>query len=129
MIDPLVVLHDREYSRAMVPEDKITEGHRSALPAARHRLVLKNPSNQAKNYFIGSHAKEIEGWTFEESRNVLDMLHENATAKEHVYCHKWQSGDMLIWDDRCTLHRGSGYDPDRFRRRLRKTHAAGVKTL
>ncbi|MEM7684133.1 MAG: TauD/TfdA family dioxygenase, partial [Pseudomonadota bacterium] len=57
---------------------------------------------------------------------LLDALVADAVAPDHVYAHAWQPGDLVIWDNRCLLHRGAGYDADRFRRRMRQTRVSGA---
>ena len=125
-IDPLVAIHDYVFSRSKVGPDAVTPAHAASLPPVRQKLVRKNPSTAAKNFFAGSHAKEIEGWDFERSRDLLDDLVVRATAAEHVYSHAWKVSDLVIWDNRCLLHRGSGYDADKYRRRMRQTRVKGV---
>tara|TARA_E500000331_G_scaffold144451_1_gene140691 strand:- start:57 stop:929 length:873 start_codon:yes stop_codon:yes gene_type:complete len=126
MIDPLVAIHDYVFSRSKVGPDAVTPAHAASLPPVRQKLVRKNPATGAKNFFAGSHTKEIEGWDFENSRELLDDLIVRATAAEHVYSHAWKVGDLVIWDNRCLLHRGSGYDADKHRRRMRQTRVKGV---
>ncbi len=123
---PLVCIHDYVFSRSKVAPDAVTPSHAASLPPVRQRLVRRNPGNGARNLYVGSHAREIEGWEFEDSRALLDGLVEEMTAEEHVLAHRWQPGDLVIWDNRCLLHRGAGYDADRFRRRMRQTRVAGA---
>ena len=86
--------------------------------------------NGLKNYFVGSHARSVVGWHGVESRKLLDDLLEWSTQPKDVYSHKWAAGDTVVWDNRCLLHRGAGYDADRWRRRMRQTRVAGkVSTL
>ena len=125
-IDPLVAIHDYVFSRSKVGPDAVTPAHAASLPPVRQKLVRKNPSTGAKNFFAGSHAKEIEGWDYGKSRELLDDLVARATAAEHVYSHTWKAGDLVIWDNRCLLHRGSGYDADKYRRRMRQTRVKGT---
>jgi alpha-ketoglutarate-dependent 2,4-dichlorophenoxyacetate dioxygenase len=125
-IDPLVAIHDYVFSRSKVGPDAVTAAHAASLPPVRQKLVRKNPGTGAKNFFAGSHAKEIEGWDFEKSRELLDDLVARATAADHIYSHAWKPGDLVIWDNRCLLHRGSGYDADKYRRRMRQTRVKGV---
>ena len=75
------------------------------------------------SYYAGSHARSIVGWSGIESRGLLDDLLRRATAPEDIYTHQWRAGDTVIWDNRCLLHRGAGYDADRWRRRMRQTRA------
>ena len=124
-IDPLVGIHDYVFSRSKVSPDAVTPSHAASLPPMRQKLVRENPRTGEKNYYIGSHVREIEGWTFDESRSLLDHLLIQATLEKHVYIHRWQPGDLVIWDNRCLIHRGSGYDADRYRRRMRQTRVTG----
>ena len=123
---PQVCIHDYVFSRSKVAPDAVTPSHAASLPPVRQRLVRRNPGNGARNLYIGSHAREIEGWEFDKSRALLDGLLEEMTADEHVLSHRWQPGDLAIWDNRCLLHRGAGYDADRFRRRMRQSRVTGA---
>ena len=125
-IDPLVCIHDYVYSRSKVGADMVTSSHAASLPPVRQRLVRENPANRRRNYYVGSHAKCIEGWDMAASRALLDGLLARATRPENIHTHRWQPGDLVIWDNRCLLHRGTGYDADRHRRRMRQTRVAGA---
>ena len=125
-IDPMIVVHDYVFSRSKVAPDAVTPSHAASLPPVRQKLVRRNPRTGEKNYFIGSHAKEIVGWSFADSRALLDDLLARATRAEHVYSHRWKPGDVAIWDNRCLLHRGSGYDADKYRRYMRQTRVRGA---
>ncbi len=120
-IDRLIVVHDYVFSRSKVSQDAVTPSHAVSLPPVRHKLVSENTAIRRKNYYIGSHAKEIEGWGLCESRRLLDDLLERATRADYIYTHQWEKGDFVIWDNRCLLHRGKGYDANLYRRRLRQT--------
>lgn len=125
-IDPLIAVHDYVFSRSKVGPDAVTPSHAASLPPVQQKLVRANPRTGEKNYFVGSHAKEIVGWSFEDSRGLLDDLLDRAARAEHVYSHDWKPGDLVIWDNRCLLHRGSGYDADKYRRRIRQTRVSGA---
>jgi len=124
-IEPLIVIHDYVYSRSKVAPDAVSPSLAASLPPVRHRLVRRNQRSGARNLFIGSHARSIEGWDEQRSRKLLDGLVEHATGEEHIYAHAWQPGDLVIWDNRCLLHRGTGYDADRYRRYMRQTRVRG----
>ena len=128
MIDPLIVIHDYVYSRSKVAPDAVSPELAASLPPVRQRLVRTNPDNGAKNLFIGSHAKTIEGWDETDARSLLDRLLREAVHDAHVYSHRWQPGELAIWDNRCLLHRGEGYDADRNRRYMRQTRVRGSAT-
>lgn len=123
-IDPLHVLHDYVFSRSQFAP--VDPNHAASLPPVEHKLVRTNPANRRKNYYVGSHARSIIGYSGIESRKLIDELVKRATGSETVYGHQWQVGDTLIWDNRCLLHRGSGYDADRWRRLMRQTRVSGI---
>ena len=124
-LQPLQVVHDYVFSRSKVAPDAVTPSHAASLPPVTHPLVRTNARHGARNLFIGAHAREIVGWPWEASRRLLEDLQAGATAAENVHIHQWQPGDLVIWDNRCMLHRGLGYDADRHRRRLRQTRVCG----
>lgn len=124
-IDPLVAIHDYVFSRTKVAPDAVSPSLAASLPPVPQKLVRTNPGNGAKNYYLGSHAKTIQGWDEGEARALLDDLQERATQPEHRLSHAWQPGDLVIWDNRCLLHRGAGYDADKYRRYMRQTRVRG----
>ena len=125
-IDPLIAIHDYVFSRSKVGDDAVTPSHANSLPPVRQKLVRKNSATGERNFYVGSHAREIEGWGFAESRDLLDDLLARTTEREHIYEHIWSPGDLVIWDNRCLLHRGSGYNADKYRRRMRQTRVQGA---
>ncbi|MFP6757604.1 MAG: TauD/TfdA family dioxygenase [Alphaproteobacteria bacterium] len=124
-IEPLRAVHDYVFSRSKVGKDAVTPSHAASLPPVEQKLVRTNPATGAKNYYVGAHAKTIVGWDEAESRTLLDDLLARATAPEHRITHRWRPGDLVIWDNRCLLHRGTGYNADRHRRLMRQTRVAG----
>ena len=121
-IAPLTAVHDYVFSRSRVAP--VDPAHARSLPPVVQRLVRTNPATGARNYYVGSHAREVVGWGRAESRALLDDLLARATRARDIYSHRWRVGDVLIWDNRCLLHRGRGWDADRYRRRLRQTRVA-----
>ena len=122
-IEPLSAVHDYVFSRS--PIAPVDPNHAASLPPVLHPLVRTNPGNGRKNTYVGSHARSVPGWSGMESRRLLDDLLSHATVEDTVYAHPWRAGDTVIWDNRCMLHRGTGYDADRWRRRLRQTRVVG----
>lgn len=127
-IEPLIAIHDYVYSRSKVAPDAVSPKLAASLPPVRQRLVRRNPRTGAKNLFIGSHVKAIEGLGEAEGRRLLDELLEGATRDDGIYAHRWQPGDLVIWDNRCLLHCGAGYDADRYRRYMRQTRVRGAQS-
>jgi alpha-ketoglutarate-dependent 2,4-dichlorophenoxyacetate dioxygenase len=122
-IEPLHVVHDYLFSRG--PIAPVNPNHAASLPPVTHPMVRTNPVNGLKNYYIGSHARSIPGQSGIDSRQLLDTLLEHATAPEHILSLAFKPGDTVIWDNRCILHRGTGYDANRWRRRMRQTRVVG----
>ena len=123
-IDPLTAIHDYVYSRSRVAPVK--QSHADSLPPVEQKLVRANPATGARNYYVGSHARCVVGWNEADSRALLDDLLAGATRREDIYSHRWRRGDLVIWDNRCLLHRGRLYDADRYRRRMRQTRIRGA---
>ncbi len=123
-ISPLNVIHDYVYSRSKVAPVK--QSHAESLPPVAQKLVRANPATGAKNYYVGSHAKSVVGWNDADSRELLDGLLAGATRPQDIYAHTWRRRDLVIWDNRCLLHRGRPYDADRYRRRMRQTRVCGA---
>ncbi|HEY1125580.1 MAG TPA: TauD/TfdA family dioxygenase [Sphingobium sp.] len=94
---------------------------RLAMPGAMQPMVRISP-NGRKTLFIASHAFRIEGMEDEEGLELIEELLAFASQPKYIYAHKWQAGDMLIWDNRCTLHRGTEYDYARYKRDLRRAN-------
>jgi alpha-ketoglutarate-dependent 2,4-dichlorophenoxyacetate dioxygenase len=124
-LDSLIVIHDYVYSRSKVAPDAVSPQLAASLPPVRQKLVRRNPRNGKRSLFVGSHARAIEGWSDARSRALLDELVDEAVAETHVYTHRWQPGQVVFWDNRCLIHRGAGYDADRFRRYMRQTRVRG----
>ena len=120
-IECRVGIHDYIYSRTKVSEDAVNQGQRTFMHPVRQRLVRQNPVTGERNYFVASHVREIEDMAESEGRALIDRLMAEATRPESVYRHRWRSGDFVIWDNRCMLHRGCGYDAEKYRRRMHQT--------
>jgi alpha-ketoglutarate-dependent 2,4-dichlorophenoxyacetate dioxygenase len=124
-IESKVGIHDYIYSRTKVDDDAVTPSQRTYMHPVRQRLVRQNPVTGDKNVYVGSHVKEIEGIPDAEARPLIERLIAEVTRPESVYRHRWKVGDFMIWDNRCLLHRGCGYDADKYRRRMHQTRVRG----
>ena len=99
----------------------LTDEARAAAPPVKHPLVQVNPKNGKKSMLIGAHAAFIDGWSEEDSRELLDELVERASPPQNIYSHEWQDGDVIVWDNRCVLHRATPFESDKYRRHLERT--------
>ncbi len=120
LIEPLVGEHSALYSRKLLSDLEYTPEEIAALPPVRWPLVRTHAGSGREHLFVGVHVTQIVGWTKGESRLLVAELIEHATQREFVYRHAWRPGDLLIWDNRCTLHRGKRYDLSQ-RRELRRS--------
>lgn len=96
------------------------------LPGATHPLVLQLPDSGRQALYLASHAEKIIGWTTPEGRLLLTELKELATQPDLVYAHRWKIGDLVIWDNRATMHRGRPFDDRSARRELRRVTTLDV---
>jgi len=125
-IEERIGIHDYIFSRTKVGEDAVTQSQRTYMHPVRQRLVRQNPVTAEYNLFVGSHVREIEGMSDAEARPLIERLISEVTRPESVFRHLWRVGDVMIWDNRCILHRGCGYDADKYRRRMHQTRVRGL---
>ena len=121
-----VVVHSILYSRSTIAKGLFDPEHERGLPPVRQALVRANPVNGRKSIYIGSHAWYIEGLPYEESRRLLDDLLAHTTRPDVTYQHRWAQWDLVMWDNRCVLHRGRPWDAGTHVRVMRRTTVAGA---
>jgi alpha-ketoglutarate-dependent 2,4-dichlorophenoxyacetate dioxygenase len=120
-----VVVHDFAWSRDRVRPGFFTAEERAVYPPVRHPLVRVNPVNGRPSLFLGAHASHIEGLPVDEGRALLQTLLDHVTRPEFCYRHEWREGDLVVWDNRCVLHRATPYDTTRQRRLMQRTTVSG----
>jgi len=116
--------HDYAHSRGKISRSMISERERSTLPPVRWRIRWRNPANGRDSLYIASHTYSIDGMPEDEAQALLAELIEHTTATAHTYLHRWQPGDVIMWDNRCVLHRGRPWPDDRPRHIVRTTITA-----
>lgn len=121
LADKLVV-HDFAYSHGK-SADLMTAAERAALPPVAHPIVRIHEETGRKSLFVGRHASHIVGEDVERSRSLLRELTAGACQPPRIFTHRWQVGDLVIWDNRCVLHRGRPWPPDEPRILFRTTVA------
>jgi alpha-ketoglutarate-dependent 2,4-dichlorophenoxyacetate dioxygenase len=119
-IEPLIAEHSIWHSRALVGFYDFTDEQRAEVPPVPQRLVRLHPGSKRKTLYLAAHASHIIGWPVPEGRILLADLIEHATQREFVHRHHWRPGDLVIWDNRCTMHRGRSYDMNGSVRDLRR---------
>jgi alpha-ketoglutarate-dependent 2,4-dichlorophenoxyacetate dioxygenase len=124
-IDGLVVEHDIFWSRGQIGFTEFPPGEREKYPPSPQKLVRRHPGSGRKTLYLSAHASHVVGWPVADGRLLLHDLNTHATQREFVYSHKWQKGDLVIWDNRCTMHRGRPHD-ENAPRDLRRATTLGV---
>jgi alpha-ketoglutarate-dependent 2,4-dichlorophenoxyacetate dioxygenase len=117
--------HSLVHSRSLVDPRALTEEMRNELPPAQQPLTRINPVNGKRSVFVGSHASHILGWPVEEGRALLKELNDFVTQPRFVYSHPWRAGDLIIWDNRCVLHRATAFDTQKYKRVMLRTTVEG----
>jgi alpha-ketoglutarate-dependent 2,4-dichlorophenoxyacetate dioxygenase len=128
-IEDLVCEHSLIYSREAIGFTDLTEDERAAFKPVRQRLVRTHPVTGRKSLFLSSHAGAIVGWTIPEARVFLRDLTEHATQREFVHVHAWRPHDLVMWDNRTTMHRARRFDRNEVRDVRRTTLAGDVATM
>ena len=123
-IEDLICEHSQVYSRQQLGFFEFTEEEKARFAPVRQRLVRTHPSTGRKSLFLASHAGAIVGWPVPEARAFLRDLVEHATQRQFVYAHRWTVGDLVMWDNRRTMHRARPF-PVHEPRDMRRTTLAG----
>jgi alpha-ketoglutarate-dependent 2,4-dichlorophenoxyacetate dioxygenase len=110
-IEDLQVEHSIVYSRSLLglPKDAFSAESMKHRPPVPHPLVRIHPRSGRKSLYLSSHASHIIGWPIEKGRRLLKYLTEAATRRQFVYAHQWRPHDLVMWDDRCSMHRALPY--------------------
>ena len=120
-VDGLVAKHHALHSRLMLGDTSYTPEQRDAIEPAFWPRVQTDPRTGRKILYVGVHAAEIQGMTVAEGRMLIMDLIEHATQRAYVYTHKWQVGDLVMWDNTATSHRGRWFDFSKKRELRRST--------
>jgi alpha-ketoglutarate-dependent 2,4-dichlorophenoxyacetate dioxygenase len=118
-LEGLQVHHSIAYSRRTLGFEFSPE-EEERLQGAIHPLVRTIPSSGRRSLYLASHASRILDWPVPDARLLLRDLMEHATQREFTYTHSWQADDLVIWDNRATMHRGLAYDDTKYKRELRR---------
>jgi alpha-ketoglutarate-dependent 2,4-dichlorophenoxyacetate dioxygenase len=116
--------HDYAHSRGQIRPDLASPEERAALPPQCWRLAWKNPANGRSALYLASHAYAIEGMERALGKKLIDELMEAATAPGTSYVHSWRGGDVVMWDNRATMHRGRPWPAHEARMMVRTTISA-----
>jgi len=126
-VQGLRAVHYALHSRMLLGDTHYTDAQKAAIPAVEWPLVQTDPRTGRQVLFVGMHTCEIPGMTLAEGRMLLSDLLEHATQRAHVLTHHWRVGDLVMWDNTTTAHRGRWYDLSQ-RRELRRATTEEVLT-
>lgn len=114
-------IHNLDFSRSRRHgEDLLTAEQKAKVPPIAHPIVRTHPETGRKAIFLGDHAEEIEGLPYDEGRALIEEINAMITPPERVYTHHWSPRQCMVWDNRCTLHRATGFDEARLKRVMRR---------
>jgi len=120
LVRDLVAEHSLIFSRAQLGFDAFTPVEQERCVPVPQRLVRRHPGSGRLALYLSAHIGRIRGWPTPEALMLIRELTEHATRRELVYTHVWSVGDLVVWDNRCTMHRGLRYDDKRYPRDLRR---------
>mgnify|MGYP001240754072 FL=1 len=122
----LFAYHNLDFSRnRRHGHDPLSKKQKNNAPPVIHPVVRTHPSTKRKSLFLGDHAEYIEGMDYSKGRNFIEKLNKLATKTQFIYKHKYKEGDVLVWDNRRLLHKGTKYDTTKEKRVMRRTTIIG----
>ena len=127
-VEGLRAHHSIAYSRQVLGFE-FSAAEEEKLKGAVHPVVRTNPRTQRRSLYLASHASRIVDWPLPEGRLLLRDLIEHATQQQFVYRHAWRVGDLVIWDNLATMHRGRPFDDARHRRELRRVTTLDIEPV
>jgi len=122
----LICDHSLIFSRALLGFAEWTEAERRQFAPVPQRLVRRHAGSGRMSLFLSSHIGRIQGMAPPEALMLIRDLVEHATQRQFVYQHQWAVGDLVMWDNRCTMHRGRGYDDKIHKRDMRRVTLSDV---
>jgi alpha-ketoglutarate-dependent 2,4-dichlorophenoxyacetate dioxygenase len=122
----LVAEHSIMTSRAKLGFADFDDNERKEFAPVPQVLVRRLQDSGRMSLYIASHAGAIRGMADGAARALLDELTQHATQRQFVYSHRWRTGDLVIWDNRCTMHRGLEFDDQRYKRDMRRATVSDV---
>jgi taurine dioxygenase len=103
----------------------MTEEQKRKVPPVPHPVIRRHPETDRPALFLGDHAETIEGMDYQEGRDLIEHLMSTSITDDMIYSHKWQPRECAIWDNRCTLHRATGFDTTKHIRVMRRCTTLG----
>jgi alpha-ketoglutarate-dependent 2,4-dichlorophenoxyacetate dioxygenase len=125
-LDFLVAEHSIFNSRARLGFTEFSDEERQGMPPVPQVVVRTIPESGRKSLYLASHAGRIFGMGDQEGRALIEALVAHATQRQFVYTHRWRVHDLVIWDNRCTMHRGTDFDDLRWKRDMQRATVCDV---
>jgi alpha-ketoglutarate-dependent 2,4-dichlorophenoxyacetate dioxygenase len=119
-LDSLVAEHSIFNSRARLGFSNFSDEERQGMPPVPQVVVRTIPENGRKSLYLASHAGRIFDMPEDEGRALIEQLVAHVTQRQFIYTHRWRVHDLVIWDDRCTMHRGTDFDDLRWKRDMQR---------
>ena len=125
-LQTIQAIHNLDFSRSRRHgDDPMTEAQKAKVPPVAHPVVRTHPETERKCIFLGDHAEYIQGLDYDESRPYVEGLNRMITPNHLIYRHKWSPREVIVWDNRCLLHRATTYDTTTQRRVMRRCTVLG----
>jgi alpha-ketoglutarate-dependent 2,4-dichlorophenoxyacetate dioxygenase len=123
-LEGLVTEHSVFRSRSQIGFAEFNQEIHDQFPPVQQMLVRRHAESGRKTLYLASHASHVIDWPVEKGRKLIEELIAFATQPQFVYRHRWRVADLVLWDNRCTMHRGRPYDDAIYRRDMHNTKAA-----
>ncbi|MEZ5850623.1 MAG: TauD/TfdA family dioxygenase [Hyphomicrobiaceae bacterium] len=125
-LEGLKAVHNLDFSRTRRHgHEPMTAEQRAKVPPVAHPIVRVHPETGRRAIYLGDHAEYVQGMPYVEGRALIETLNALTTPPHLVYSHAWQPGECMVWDNRCTLHRATGFDTSRHKRVMRRCTILG----
>jgi alpha-ketoglutarate-dependent 2,4-dichlorophenoxyacetate dioxygenase len=125
-LEGMVAEHSIFHSRARLGFTNFTDEERAGMPPVPQVMVRTIPQNGRKSLYVASHAGRVFGLPDAEGRALIDELIAHVSQRQFVYTHRWRVGDLVMWDNRCTMHRGKTFDDLRYRRDMQRATVSDI---
>jgi taurine dioxygenase len=126
----LRAVHNLDFSRTRRHGvDLMTEAQKRDAPPVEHPIVRRHPETGRTCLYLGDHAERVVGMAYDEGRALIDELNALAVHADLTYEHHWQPRELIVWDNRCLMHRATGYDPQTQSRVVRRCTVLGEEPV
>ncbi len=125
-LEGLIVEHSIFHSRASIGFTDYSARERASLPGAKQVMVRTIPESGRRSLYLAAHAFRIDGMADAEAQPLIAELMAHATQRQFIHTHRWRENDLVMWDNRCTMHRGTEYDERRWKRDMHRATVSDI---